>query len=231
MAALEPITTVISLFNEAFTLTQTTAALISAPEEVKAALRFLSTVDEQINYTKALRDRVFDITNADTAKDGTFILVQTAIRNAHNIVTANADTLQGSKKSVAKKGKDGSRAMTTRTRFSWVIGGRDTYDGNLQELQIHYQTLMRVTDLLERMLAEMDRSPPPRSLPFGDVEVLNGNDGGHLSPVGPEGIYHLLGPRKSQEILLGRSDDEEWAGNHDNCPGSSCDSEASELGH
>lgn len=36
------------------------------------------TVDKQINYAKALWNQVFDITSADTAKDGAFIFVLTA---------------------------------------------------------------------------------------------------------------------------------------------------------
>lgn len=225
MASLDPINSVLSLVNSSFTLAQIISGLKNASSEVARAIKFLATVQAQIQYTKDLRDRAFDVTSADTGRDETFLMVQTAIRNAQGITTSSSNTLRGSTKPVTEKGKDGAPpTTTTKTRFKWVLGGRSVYDGNLQELQVHYQTLMRATDVLQRRLAEMGQHPPPPALPFGEFELFTGTDSSLLSPGNRNGIYHLLGPRKSREMLREDDDDdgdaEEAAGHHDSGIGS-----------
>ncbi|KAK3995243.1 hypothetical protein QBC44DRAFT_320726 [Cladorrhinum sp. PSN332] len=199
MAALEPITTVLSLLNETFTLAQTTSALISAPEEIKRAVDLIQKVQREIDRTKKLRNRAFDVLDPDTALDETFLQIQQAIRNADSAVAASSHTLTGSK----KKDKHGS----VKTRFSWVSGGQRVFDGNVQELQLHQASLLHCMSLLERKLEGMGVVTARQVLPFGDDEE-DGKFGesGLLSPPG-DGISQLIGPRRSREFLLGESEE------------------------
>ncbi|KAK4161399.1 hypothetical protein QBC43DRAFT_323948 [Cladorrhinum sp. PSN259] len=212
MAALEPITTVLSLLNETFTLAQTTSALISAPEEIKRAVELIYTVQCELDRTKLLRNRAFDVLDPDVARDETFTQIQHAIRKADSAVTASSHTLTGSK----KKDKYGS----LRTRFSWVAGGQRVFDGNVQELQLHHMTLLHYMSLLERKLEKRGVKTGPRQvLPFGDCEddLSEGGlklfgGGGLLSPPPPppgagDGISLLIGPRRSREFLLGEGEE------------------------
>ncbi|KAJ2989640.1 hypothetical protein NUW58_g3370 [Xylaria curta] len=202
----------ITILNGSFTLAQTISALKNASSEIKRTTQFLATVQARIEYTKSLRDQAFDVTNADTSKDEVFNMAQAALRNIHSITTECSNTLEGSTKSITKKAKDGTQHTTTETRFKWVLDGKITYNAKLQEMQIHYQTLMRETDVLQRKLTNMGHPPLPPALPFGDFELF---DNKYLSPGRRDGISRHLSPRQSIEMLGEASDSDEGPSDRD----------------
>ncbi|KAI0905714.1 hypothetical protein F4823DRAFT_632432 [Ustulina deusta] len=217
MIPLDPISSGVSLLNGTFTLAQTISALQNASSEVKGATKFLATVQAQIEYTKGLRDQVFDVTNPDTSEDEVFNRGQTALQNIINITTECSNTLKGSTKSVTKKEKDGTQHTTTKTRFKWVLGGKATYNAKLQEMSFHYQTLMHATDALQRKWPDMGGHPPlaPPALPFGDFELFTADDNTYLNPGRRDGISRHLSPRQSMEMLDEASDSEGGPSNRD----------------
>ncbi|KAK4223936.1 hypothetical protein QBC38DRAFT_372097 [Podospora fimiseda] len=200
MAAIEPLTTVLSLLNESFTLAQTISALHSAPEEIKRAVDLLRTSQAQIERAKTLRNRVFNVQDPDVATDDLFKQIQTAIRNADATVTASSHTLYGSKK------KDKNEVGGIKTRFGWVTGGQKVFDGNLQELQLHYGTLLYYMGVLERRLEGMGVVVQLSETFEGLEDGRSGN--GLLSPPPGDGISLLVGARRSREFLLGEENDE-----------------------
>ncbi|KAK4465388.1 hypothetical protein QBC42DRAFT_18615 [Cladorrhinum samala] len=223
---MEPVTTVLSLLNETFTLAQTISGLASAPQEVQSAIKFIWTIQAKVQRAKHLRNRVFDVLSPDTARDATFISVQDAIREADAAVTASSLALVGTKKK--DKTNPGSNSASksskaaVRVRFSWVAGGRQVYDGNLQELQVANAWLIHATGLLERRLESRGVVVRRDKLPFGEWEDGD-DDGGKggtdtTARLGDE-ISMLIGPRRSRELLL-QGDGEVMQGGNDSGIGS-----------
>ncbi|KAK4171394.1 hypothetical protein QBC36DRAFT_95441 [Triangularia setosa] len=193
-AVIEPITTGLSLFNESFTAAQTVAALIGAPEEIQRAVRLISSVQAEITNAKFLRDRVFDVTRPDTARDEDFREVQEAIRNLDDLITSSARSLQAKPEDTFPKRRDknAKRPRTSvRKRFGWVVGGQSQHDANLQELQVHYQRFVAAKTLLQNRSREPPQGSP--TLPFGDFEVIH-----HESPK----IGYNQSPTSSNQLLL-----------------------------
>lgn len=210
---MEPVTTVLSLLNETFTLTQTVSGLLSAPLEIQSAVKFISTIQIKIQRAKQLRNQVFDVLSPDTARDRTFVTVQDSIREADAIVTTSSRALVGTKK------KDKNSHGGVGVRFSWVTGGRQVYDGNLQELQVANGWLIHAMSLLERRLESRGVVVKRDKLPFGEWEddgtSREGDKGGRLG----DGISMLIGPRRSRELLL-LGDGEVMEGENDSGIGS-----------
>ncbi|KAK4205455.1 hypothetical protein QBC40DRAFT_35948 [Triangularia verruculosa] len=219
-AIIEPITTGLSLFNESFTAAQTVAALIGAPEEIQRAVRLISSVQAEITNAKALRDRVFDVTKPETARDEDFREIQEAIRNLDDLISSSARSLHATPAGSSPKPKD-KRAKRPKTsvkkRFSWVTGGQSQHDANLQELQVHYQRFVAAKTLLQNRSREQPQGSP--SLPFGDFEVMTSESpkiGYNQSPTSSNQLLLLptsstgnipVSPRRSMERLLSEQEE------------------------
>ncbi|KAK0744678.1 hypothetical protein B0T21DRAFT_407761 [Apiosordaria backusii] len=219
-AVIEPITTGLSLFNESFTAAQTITALIGAPEEIQRAVRLISSVQAEITNAKALRDKVFDVSKPETARDEDFKEVQEAIRNLNDLITSSARTLQAVPADSSPKPRDklAKRPKTSvKKRFGWVIGGQAQHDANLQELQVHYQRFIAAKTMLQNRSRESVQSSPP--LPFGDFEVLHSESpkiGYNQSPTSSNQLLLLptsstslipVSPRRSMERLLSEQEE------------------------
>ncbi|KAK0662091.1 hypothetical protein QBC41DRAFT_329916 [Cercophora samala] len=219
-AVIEPITTGLSLFNESFTAAQTITALIGAPEEIQRAVRLISSVQAEITNAKALRDRVFDVTKSETARDEDFKEVQEAIRNLDNLITSSARSLQAKPEDASSKrgDKHAKRPKTSvKKRFGWVTGGQSQHDSNMQQLQVHYQRFVAAKTLLQNRSRESAQGSP--SLPFGDFEVMHSESpkiGYNQSPTSSNQLLLLptsstghipVSPRRSMERMLSEQEE------------------------